>query len=248
MQVVDVRPMVGVSWIREAFAMFRAQPLPWISLTSAWALLSLVIALVPGIGTSFMTMAQPAFFAGFVLACRDQEMGKPVLLAHLFAGFKASGRTLLQVGGVMLLANVLVMLVLNALGFFDGLAAIDRDNANLEAIANAFRGKGLMWALAAASLALVTGVLWFTAALLAHQPMPASHAVRWSFFAFISNVIPMVFFGIFMMTLMFLAFLPWGMGLLVFVPLYAISHYTSFKSVFRADAETAATQAPDTPL
>jgi hypothetical protein len=40
-----------------------------------------------------------------------------------------------------------------------------------------------------------------------------------------------------MVGLLFFALVPWGLGLLIFVPLYAITHYTSFKGVFRADAE-----------
>ena len=79
MQVVDVAKSAGIDWIREAWTLFRAQPLAWLSISSAWAMISLLIMLIPLIGAPAATMAQPGFFAGFVLACRDQEMGKPVI-------------------------------------------------------------------------------------------------------------------------------------------------------------------------
>lgn len=237
MRVVDVSAASSAAWISEAFTMFRARPLAWVSLTSAWLLVSLLITLIPLVGPPLMTMTQPAFFAGFVLACRDQALGLPISTAHLFAGFRVSGRTLIQVGSVSLLAELAVMMTLGAFGFFDALKAIDRNNPSVEAIATAFSSLGWQWFAAAAAVFVIKGVLWFTAALIAHQPMPASHAIRWSFFALIGNFVPLAMFGMLMLGLLFLALIPWGLGLLIFVPLYAITHYTSFKGVFRADAE-----------
>jgi uncharacterized membrane protein len=183
-----------------------------------------------------MTMAQPGFFAGFVLACRDQEMGKPVMFSHLFAGFKVSGRTLIQIGAVSLLAEILVLMALSAVGFFDGLSAMKREDLTLETISKAFEGKEAIWFAALAALIAIKGVLWFSAALMAHQPMPATHAIRWSFFALIGNFVPLVFFAILMFMLLTVATLPWLLGLLVFFPIYAITHYTSFKAVFVPNA------------
>ncbi|MCA3044048.1 MAG: hypothetical protein ING51_13650, partial [Rhodocyclaceae bacterium] len=77
MRVVDVSAASSAAWISEAFTMFWARPLAWISLTSAWLLVSLLITLIPLVGPPLMAMTQPAFFAGFVLACRDQALGLP---------------------------------------------------------------------------------------------------------------------------------------------------------------------------
>ena len=159
-----------------------------------------------------------------------------VINAVMFAVELAGG---LQAGSVSLLAELAIMMVLSAFGFFDGLREMDRNNPSIEVIANAMREQGGLWFAAAAAIVAIKGVLWFTAALMAHQPMPASHAIRWSFFALIGNIIPLTLFAFFMFGLMFMAMLPWFLGMLVFVPIYAIAHYTSFKAVFRADAERA---------
>ncbi len=247
MQVVDVSAFSGAGWIKEAWALFRAQPLAWISLTSAWVMVSLFMLLIPLVGAPAMTMSQPAFFAGFVLACRDQEMGKLVTINHLFAGFRVSGRTLIQVGAVSLLLELLVMMALSAFGFFDGLRSLDRENMSVETISRAFDGQGPLWFAALVAIMLIKGVLWFTAALMAHQPMPASHAIRWSFFALVGNFVPLVLFCLLAMALLFAAIIPWMLGLIVFLPVYAITHYTSFKAVFRADADPSADAPLDTP-
>ncbi len=232
MQVVDVSAKAGATWIIEAWQLFRAQPLAWLSLSSAWAMITLLLMFIPLIGPHASTMAQPGFFAGFVLACRDQEMGKPVVFSHLFAGFKSSGRTLIQIGAVSLLAEILVLMALSAAGFFDGITGKKLEELTPEIIAAAFEGKGEIWFAALAALIMIKGVLWFSAALMAHQPMPASHALRWSFFALIGNFVPMVIFAMLIFTLLTLATLPWLLGLLIFFPVYAITHYTSFKAVF----------------
>ncbi len=216
--------------------MFRAQPLAWISLTSGWLLASLLMLVIPGIGPPLMTMAQPGFFAGFVLACRDQEMGGRVTSSHLFAGFRANGKALIQVGSVSLLLESLVALLIGSLGFFDALKGID-ENPTIESLSAAVNSVGGLWLAAIIAIMLIKGVLWFTAALMAHEPMSATHAMRWSFFALIGNFLPLLVFAVLMMGLFFAALIPWGLGLLVFMPVYAICHYTSFKSVFRASAE-----------
>lgn len=238
MQVLDVPKSAGIDWIREAWTIFRAQPLAWLSITSAWVMISFLIMLIPLIGAPAATMAQPGFFAGFVLACRDQEMGKPVMFSHLFAGFKISGRTLIQIGGVSVLAELLVLMSLNAAGFFDGIAGKKLADLTPELISAALDGKEVMWFSALAILIAIKGVLWFSAALMAHQPMPASHAIRWSFFALVGNFVPLVFFAILMFMLLTVATLPWLLGLLIFFPVYAITHYTSFKAVFVPSASS----------
>jgi uncharacterized membrane protein len=236
MRVVDLPATSSTAWITEAFALFRAQPLAWISLTSSWLLASVLLAVVPLVGPPLMTMSQPGFFAGFVIACRDQEMGLPINTSHLLAGFRTNGRALIQIGSVTLLAEMVVVYGLWQFGFFDALQGLDRENPSIDALAKAFSSVSGLWFAAVVAMLAIKGVLWFTAALLAHQPMPASHAIRWSFFALVGNAVPLLLFGVMMFSLLFVAVIPWGLGLLVFVPIYAISHYTSFKSVFRPDA------------
>jgi uncharacterized membrane protein len=239
MQVLDVSAGSGAKWLREAWQLFTAQPLGWISLTSCWVLLSLVLMIFPLIGMPLALMLQPAFFAGFVLACRDQSLGQNVLVSHLFAGFKQAGRPLIQVGAVALLASLLVQIAVDATGIFSGVPTKGSIQEVADAIRTAIANNFFIWMASVAAQALISGVLWFTSALLAHQVMPASHAIRWSFFAFIGNFVPLLLFGVMLIGLATIAALPLGLGLLIYLPLYAICHYTSFNSVFRASVETA---------
>ncbi len=235
MRVVDVPAVSGAHWIKEAFVLFRAQPLAWISLTAAWVFISLILSAIPFVGGPAAVMFQPAFFAGFVLACRDQEMGKPVLTIHLLAGFRRSGRTLVQVGAITLFVETMIYLIFMSFGAFDSLLALDFQKLVREDISKALNDSfGTLLIINAVFIA-IKGVLWFSAAIIAYQPMSALDAIRWSVFALIANPLPMLLMCVLLIVLFSVGIFPFLIGWIIVLPLYAIAHYTSFKSVFRAD-------------
>ena len=234
MNVVDVPAAASGAWIKESFALFRTQPTAWISLMSCWLLFTvLVFLLIPLAGPALATMLQPGLFAGFAIAARDQEGGKPVVLAHLFAGFRANGRLLFSVGSVALLAELAVLMLLSLLGFPSTIPFDANRMLDVQAYLKLLEGKEWLILLGIVLITLVKGVLWFCPALLAFHQMPVSHALRWSFYAFIANFLPMLLFGIAMSLLFVFAAMPWLLGMLVWMPLYAIAHFASYRQVFR---------------
>ena len=236
MRVVDVPAGAAGSWIKEAFALFRAQPVGWISLTSTWLLFSVaVFFLLPMVGPALVTMLQPGLFAGFVLAARDQQSGGKVAVAHLFAGFRVNGRALLTVGSITLLAEIVILLLLSALGFPRTIPVEGDGMPDMAAYLRLLDGKEWMIFLGFALMLVIKAILWFTAPLLALHQMPASHAIRWSFYAFIANFLPLALFGIAMLALFVFAAMPWLLGMMAWIPLYALAHFTSYRQVFRED-------------
>ncbi len=236
MRVVDVRTLAGFDWIRHSWVMFLAQPIGWISLLSCWAILTMTIfVVVPVIGPALGTMLQPGLFAGFMIAARDQEAGVPVTVSQLFAGFRFNGRALLSLGSIALLAELLVMIILSVLGFPRSITLDENGLPNVPAYMAQFDGQ--RWLIfAATGMALsIKGVLWFATPLLAFHPMRVSHAVRWSFYAFIANFLPLLLFCLLVFGMIFLAIIPMFLGLLVAMPIYALSHYASYQQVFRDD-------------
>ena len=237
MQVIDVPASAGITWIKLSFALFRAQPIGWISLVFAWLLTSFVLFFVPLIGGAVATILQPGFFASFVLAARDQEMGKPLGVHQLFAAFRANGRQLVAIGSITLLADLMVIAILGVLGFPYTIPVDANGMPDMRTYMQLMDGKQWMLVLYFAMMVTINGALWFTAAILALNQMPATHAIRWSCYALIANFFPMLVFGVVMMTIFLLAALPFFLGLLVAMPIYAISHYVSYRDLFRPTAE-----------
>jgi uncharacterized membrane protein len=233
MRVNDVSISNGGVWIKEAFTLFRAQPLQWIALMFTWALTSIAfVVLLPFIGGAISKILQPAFFAGFMLACRDQETGKSVTPAHLFAALRVNARALIAIGGLVLFLEAMLAISMSTLGF----QPVFLTGVDLETASNALRasleGKGVLLTISTVIAMLIMAVFWFTAPVLAFNKMPPTHAIRWSFFAFLSNIMPMIFFGVLMMLLVLLAGMSAGLGLIVVLPLFMIASYTSYKHVF----------------
>lgn len=232
MQVIDVSAGSGFAWIKQAFAMFLARPGSWISLASTWFLVTIGCLFIPAIGPAIMIMIQPALFAGFVLAAREQAEDRPFTVAQLFGGFRFNGRALVTLGSITLLAELLVVFFLDALGF-PRTTFTPNGLPDMPALVKSLEGKTWLLFLGFGLMVLIKGVLWFATPLLATHDMRPGHALRWAFYAFIANLLPLVMFGVLMMVIFFIGALTWGLGLLVAFPIYAIAHYTSFQQVFR---------------
>jgi len=240
MQVLEVTPVAGRQWIGNAWKMFVVHPGSWIALLSAWAVLSLLLSLVPYVGREIVVMLQPAFFAGFVIAARDQERGLPVTLSCLFAGFRFNGRALLILGAVILLLRSLLLLLTGLVDFPDTPIG---PNGLPDMLALFAQFDATLWVVFLGTMAVTTlidGALWFTVPLLALYPMRPDHAIRWSFYAFLGNFLPLLVFALCMVGLVVIGSIPLGLGMIIVVPLYALAHYTSFRQVFRDDFTTPA--------
>lgn len=221
-----------------SFHLFRAQPVGWISLVSAWLLASLGLSLVPLIGAAIAGILQPGFFGGFVIAARDQEAGQPVGAHQLLAAFRGNGRALVTIGSITLLANLMVVGILGLLGLPLNITQDGDGVPDIRAYARALEGKEWMLWLGIALSMSIKGALWFTAAILALNQMPATHAIRWSCYALIANFFPIFVFGAVMTVIFVLAILPFMLGLLVAMPIFAIAHYVSYRDLFRTPADT----------
>ncbi|CAN7721277.1 BPSS1780 family membrane protein [Pseudoduganella sp. LjRoot289] len=78
----------GWLWIKQGFQLFLRQPGGLTSLAMLYAMLNLVMNLVPVVGQLASIVLIPAFSVAFMQACLDIEQGKRVLPALLLTGFR----------------------------------------------------------------------------------------------------------------------------------------------------------------
>jgi len=90
----------GMFWLRRAYAMFRAAPLPWLLLLLVYyALVALAeLGPWPSIGKLAASVLKPVFAVGFLAAAWSQERGGRPALSDLFRGFRSNLRALLPLG------------------------------------------------------------------------------------------------------------------------------------------------------
>ncbi len=242
-QVAELPPSRGGGWIVEAFALFRRKPFAWIGLCTGWLLLTLVLLQVPLIGPAIANFLQPVFFASFAIAAFRQIAGEPVLMGDLFSGFRRNVRSLVQLGALLLVAELLILILMWALGM-PALTATD-GTVKISEYFQALKGKEWILFLGFALSAVVKAAFWFAPPLIAFHEMSTTQAMRWSVYAAISNLGAMAVYGLLLVAAMVAALIPWGLGLLVVIPVMVISTFVGYREVFEADRRPLSSGVPD---
>ena len=238
MRVNEVAASRGVAWLGEAFTLYRQAPMAWIGLCIGWLAIWFGLLLVPFLGPVLANLLQPVFFGSFAIAAYKQAAGERIGIHELFSGFRRNVRALVNIGLLLMLAQLAAVFLMKAMGLPTWPA--DRD-FNLVEYAEMLRSA--QWTLLAgfSLMGLASGALWYAPQLIVFHGMPTSHAVRWSVYAALSNLGAMLLYGVLLVVLLMAAWVPVGLGMLVMLPVMVISTYTGYRDVF--ESRVAATAA-----
>ena len=224
----------GWTWIAEGWTLFVRAPLMWIVSIVVIFVIAIVVSLVPLLGTIAFQLFQGVFAAGFIVACRSLEKGGEFELEHLFAGFTKRLGSLLVVGALFLLGWIAIALVFMA---FVGLSILSAfmtgDSGTAIAALAASAGSMMLGVLVMLGLMVpLMAAYWFAPALVMMHDMAPVAAMKESFFACFRNFVPFLIYGIVMTVGAFLAVLPFGLGMLVWVPVAIASTYVAYRQIF----------------
>lgn len=232
----------GVKWIGDGWPLFTKSPLMWILALIILVVIAVVAGLIPIIGSLAFQIATPVFYGGLIVACRAIERGGEFELEHLFAGFKTQVVGLMVIGLLLLVGMALIFLVFM---FFVGFGVLGAMFAG--------DSENLMAAIAGSAMAIVLGSLvalalmvpllaayWFAPALVIMHGVSPVDAMKASFAACFRNFIPFLLYGIVMLVLCIVAAIPFGLGLLVWIPLSFTSTYAAYRDIFTEDSRPAA--------
>ena len=231
-RVAEVRASRGAAWIGQAFALFRRSPVVWIGLCVGWILITFGLIIVPLIGGVVANFLQPVFFASFAIAAFRQTAGETVTMGDLFLGFRRNLRSLINLGALLLIAEIAIFALMALLGL--PMAAGDDKTFTMAEYVEMLKGKEWILALGFLLTVVVKGALWFAPPLIAFHDMPTSHAMRWSIYAALANLGAMIVYGAVLFALFFAGLIPWALGLFVVIPLMVISTYCGYREVFEA--------------
>lgn len=233
-QVADLPASRGASWIGEAFRLFGAAPFAWIAMCSGWAGISFALVLVPVIGLPIATFLQPPFFASFAIAAYRQSRGEKLTAGDLFLGFRRNLRALVNLGAVLLLANLLIFAIMVALGLPAALRG--QQEITVEEYAGLIRDNFWIIGTGVALNVLVKAIVWFAPQLIAFHGMDTVQAMRWSAYAMVSNLGALLTYACLLFLMLFAALLPapYILGLVIVLPVMAISTYLGYRDVFEA--------------
>lgn len=247
MEVRKVGIGQGWRWIADGFALFRKNPPIWITLFVIYFLIVIVLSIVPVVGPLVMTLLAPVFTAGFMLACRDVDNGGELELGYLIAGFKQHTAQLVTVGGLYLVASITILglMMMSGGGAILGSAALGQMQGvePNEVMVGAMGGMAIGMMVALTLLVPLLMAYWFAPLLVMFHGMSAMEAMKLSFIGCVRNWLPFLLFGVISFALMMIAMIPFGLGMLVLVPVLNASIYVGYKSIF--SVEQALDEKPD---
>src|SRR5262245_31239395 len=219
----------GWQWIVGGFMLFKKNPLIWIALIFALALLWIVSFLIPLIGPLLFNLLSPVFFAGLMIGCRTVDANEELEIAHLFAGFKYAA-PLVTVGGVYLVGTIVVIgVVLLVTGGSLLPSELSKPTADMEVLGTKLRTMALALAIGGAVYIPLLMLIWFAPLLVVFNALPPVEAMKLSFAACAKNLLPFLVYGVVILVLWFIASIPLLLGLLVLLPVLFCSVYASYK-------------------
>ncbi len=216
-------------WIVTGFQLFKANPAMWIILLVIYLAIMIPLSMLPGVGSILSTLLAPVFAAGMMWGCQALTKHQDLEINHLFEGFKHNSSQLIAVGGIYMVGLLLVAVV----------AVLMLDRATVDLLV---QGKELTSEQADAmtlpilvAFTLMMPMLmayWFAPVLAGLNNLSAMNAMKLSFFACLKNVLPFLLYGLIFMVLLLIAIIPFGVGLVVVVPMMMTSLYCSYVDVF----------------
>jgi uncharacterized membrane protein len=240
MNIQSVSAGRGWQWIVAAFGLFKKNPLIWIVLHLALILIGVGVNILPVVGPYLVYLLTPVLLGGLMTAAKDIESGQEIEIAHLFRGFRQNTTHLITVGGVYLVGQVVISGVMIAVGgpeFQQALAAgvegIDPASLTPE-IARRILMALLVGTALFVPLAMAT---WFAPALVILDSQTGFAAMGESVRACLRNMAPFLVYGVFSLLLLIAASIPFGLGLILWVPVMVLTLYTSYREIF-ANAAT----------
>jgi hypothetical protein len=233
----------GLSWIGTGWNIFTQSPVAWIVCAVIMIVISIVLGFVPILGGLISYILFAVFVGGLMMGCEQQRAGRPLEIGDLFGGFKAKAGPLIIVGVLFVAASLVLLLVAAALfmiflGSAGVLGALMSGNA--ESLSSLMGGGTLlaMLMIGLVILALYVPIamaFWFAPCLVAVQNVAPLAAMRMSFFACLKNFLPFLLYGIVFFVIMIIAVLPFGLGVLVALPLLYASTYAAYRDIFLAE-------------
>jgi len=228
----------------------------WIALNLVLLFIASALTYIPVVGGLLFALFTPVFAGGLTLGCRDVEAGKPLLPAHLFAGFQRNAAALVSIGGVYVVGQIAIFGLLTNVGGPEPQAMMqavfaDQPSAVPPTVSDRVVAAVL---LAGALFVPLAMAVWFAPVLAVLNGLPAFPAIKLSLQGSVRNFPAMAIYalamGALLVGLLFvvrtvLAFVPKNLAavrepiamlvMTFWISLTLISAYLGYRDIFTAD-------------
>ncbi len=239
MEIKKLNAGRGWTWIRQGYQLIMCNPLLSVVTALIGAMCVFLSLLVPGIGPLLAVVLAPIMLAGYMRVCRALEEDEEVELTHLFAGFRQNTAGLVSLGAFLMLGLLIASAIMVYVGgdaftkLMEQVQATDNPQVLMEALSTT--GGSVAFAiLLGLTLVILLLMAWQYAPILVFfSGITPFAAVRASFTGTMRNILPYTVYSIIMQLIaLMLGILPFGLGMLVLLPLGLTSLYVSYRNIF----------------
>lgn len=219
----------SISWYQGGWKIFTANISNWVLMTLILGVIAIVLSFIPFIGAIALYLLLPLFLGGMFYSAQKLDQGQTADIMDIFALFKDQQRLtpLIILGLIMLGIGFASMILIGGMMF----ASVSSMSAGAEMPMLPSIGMGGI--LVALIVMVLSGMLFlFATPLIVFQSMSPIDAIKNSFMGCVKNFPAFIIFMLIYMVLAFIAAIPFGLGLLVLVPVFLAATYMGYKRIF----------------
>jgi len=226
----------GLSWYGCGWNLFKQYAAAWILLGVIFLVITAVCFFIPVLGPLVFVLVLPLLAAGFYIGADNVNRGSALEVGMLFQGFSRTDiRTpLLILGGLflglMIAASIIMMLfgmgMMGAMG-----AGVQGGGMAPQHMFTPAIGAGFLVGLVIQIL--IAMCMFFAVPLVTFDQVQPVEAVKTSFQATVTNILPFLAFVISYVILAFIAALPFFLGLILLFPIAFCAVYCAYRGVFK---------------
>ena len=230
----------GINWFLDGFKLFMRSPAGWVAFFFIWFFVTVPASLIPSLSV-LINLLLPVFLGGVMWGSYQLDKTGTFNPLCLFYGFKRNFTRLAMVGLAFIISSLIIGVILHGL-----LLAFGFDLENLQRMSESYLRMELppedMLRFAQVMMIILLGFLalsiplfmaiWFAPALVIINNVQPLEAMKLSFIACLRNMLSFLSYGLVGLAAMLIAVIPFGIGMVIMVPVLFASIYTSYKDIF----------------
>lgn len=223
----------GIAWYGCGWDIFKQNATVWVLFGVMFLVINFVMSFIPVIGPLLLALITPLLAAGFLLGADDIKQDKRLEPMTLFQAFSSETiRTpLLILGAILLgfgvLSSILMMTVIGTSMMGGGAVGAQMGPQAM------IQGAGAGFLVFLVVYVLIAMCMFFALPLVTFDNMAPLEAVKASFQAAVTNIVPFLLFLIVYVVLMFIASIPFFLGFILLIPIVFCAMYCAYRGVFK---------------
>ncbi len=225
MQTNNIPAERAVAWFKQGWEIFSKDMKTWLFMASIMGVGAIVINLLPIIGQMIMLLLMPALIGGMLYAAKQVKEGHPIKVDYLWWLLQdAHWRMPFLLLGGLLFAAAVIVAILSAAFVGDSLLR----GATLGLAGFGMGGLIFMFIVGFSSFVVFN----YTPALMLFKDLSLVDALKHCVSTAITQPLPLLLLFLIYAVLSFIAALPFGLGLLVLIPVTVGAVYVSYEEIF----------------